>query len=113
MPRKGGHHETVIVKVDDTSVEMTAPLRADEPPRAKCDEDMLLACIEFMKFRIDSIDDVFVKRYKTSNEAKDEQAEKDCVDDDEEPDTAGDADGVDDGEEPDKAGDADDGHHDG
>jgi hypothetical protein len=61
--RKGGRNsDTISVVVNGTHVEMGAPLRADEPPRVKCDEDMLLACIEFIKFRIDSSDDVLRKR---------------------------------------------------
>jgi hypothetical protein len=65
--RKGGRKgDTVTVKVNGTDVVMVAPLRADEPPRVKCDEDMLLSCLEYMKMRVGSVDDLLIKRSKRS-----------------------------------------------
>ena len=50
---KGGRKgDTVTLKVNGIDVVMLPPLRADEPPRVKCDEDMVLTCLEYMKMRI-------------------------------------------------------------
>ena len=76
--RRGG---TVTVKVNGIDVVMLPPLRADEPLRVKCDEDMILTCLEYMKMRIGSVDDVLNKRAWTTKyegEAESEQLDDDA-----------------------------------
>ena len=78
---KGGRKgDTVTFKVNGIDVVMLPPLRADEPPRVKCDEDMILTCLEYMKMRIGSVDDVLNKRACTAKHEGDAESEQ--LDDD-------------------------------
>lgn len=80
-PVGGRKGDTVTVKVNGIDVVMLPPLRADEPLRVKCDEDMILTCLEYMKMRIGSVDDVLNKRAWTAKyegEAESEQLDDDA-----------------------------------
>ena len=55
---------------------MMAPLRADESPRVKCDEDMFRSCLEFTKMHIGSVDDVLHERSWTSKDKADTESEQ-------------------------------------
>jgi hypothetical protein len=80
-PKGGRKGDTVTVKVNGIDVVMLPPLRADEPLRVKCDEDMILTCLEYMKMRIGSVDDVLNKRAWTTKyegEAESEQLDDDA-----------------------------------
>ena len=76
--RKG---DTVTIKVNGSEVVMLPPLRANEPPRVRFDEDMILTCLEHMKMRIGSVNDVLNKRAWTAKhegEAESEQLDDDA-----------------------------------